>query len=249
MSNVTKSSLLAGISTDVEVEVNDLKDRQGSSFIDKNGIYTATIEQAILHKTKSKGVCCTLLFRGENSIDIDLYIVSFKNKKLTTTCIMGGKTVSLPDYKLFKQMYAVATGEAKPLEELDVKEDVVKYKKFGKDVKLEGETVVDLIGKTIQLGISLQANYAWNAEDKEVDKTEYSVDRNGDVRLTPNLDSVFNTDGFSAEEIITEATEAKVIVSKKTYLESDKAIYYPKLEEKEVEEEEVVEEIEDDLDF
>lgn len=251
---ISKSELLSSVvAVDAEVEAHDMEDKQGGVFISENGIYNTTIEKAFLYKTKSKGICCTLLCRGANSIDIDLYIVSFKNKKLITTCKMQGKTVSLPDYKMFKQLFAVATGEVKPLEEIDVEVETIKYKKFGKEVKVQAETVVDLIGKEIQIGIKLKADYAWDKEGGEdgqgaVDKTEYKTDKNGDILYSKELDSVFTTDGFSAEEVITEAEEPKAIESKIKYLQSDKAIYHPKLEESEDVDEETEEE-EDELDF
>ena len=118
------------------------------------------------------------------------------------------------------------------------KSGIIKYKKFGKEVKIKGETIVELTGKTVQIGIKLKAEYSWNKEDAEVDKTEYRTDRNGDIAYKKELDSVFNVDGFSAEEMLTEAEEAKSIETKRKYLESDKAIYHPELEEAEIEESE-----------
>ncbi len=244
-----KSKLLSGIvAVDAEVEAHDMEDRQGGSFINKNGLYKTTIEKAFIHVTKSKGRVCTVLFRGANTVDIDLFIVSNKKGKLITTCVQQGKTVTLQAYKLFKQLMVVVTGELSLIDEVMVEEETIKYKKFGKDVKVKGEVITALTGKEIQIGITLKANYEWDKEEEAEDKTQYKTDNNGDIRYDKELDSVFNIGGFSAEEILTDAEEAKSIEAKKKYLESDKAIYHPKLEESEAKEDDVTTETTDDSD-
>jgi len=247
-----KSSLLSGIvAVSEEVAAHDMDTGSSNSFINDNGIFKSTIEKAFLFKTKSKGVGCTILFRGENSIDITLYIVSNKKGKLVTTYVSQGKTISLNDYKLFKQLYAVVTGEVKPMEEIDVIPEVIKYKVFGKDVKVDGETIVELIGKEVEIGIRLEESFAWDNEEKCEDKTELKTDKNGDVVYKKSLDSVFSKDGFSAEEVITEATEAKDIESKRKFLEGDKATKRVKLEDKveEESEEDTGADVEEELNF
>jgi len=224
-----KSKLLSGIvAVDSKVEAHDLEQSSGSNFINDNGVFKTTIDKAFLTETKKGGVCCTILFRGENSIDMDIYPVSMKGGKKITTCKMGKETVSLPDYKLFKQMYAVTTGTVKPLEEIETTEETIKYKKFGKEVSVEGEVIDELSGKSLQIAVRLCEEYAYN--DGAVDKTEIKTDKNGNPFYSKSLDSVFSNKGFSAEEVVGKAEEAKAIELKKTFLAGEKATKRVKLE-------------------
>ena len=237
------SELLSGIeAVSEEVSSHDLE-TGGGSFINACGVYPTTIEKAFMTETKKGGVQFDIHFGGANSINIRLYIVSMKNGKKITTCQMGGKTVSLPDFKMFKQIMFLATGKAQDLSEVATKTETIKYKDFGKDVEVEGETVVDLIGKDMQIGIRLEEQY--NYEDGEVDKTSLKVNQNGDVVYKKSLESVFNADGFDTAEVIKNAEEPKAIKSKIAFLESDKGIKRVKLE---APEEEEIEE-EEELDF
>jgi len=241
------NGLLSGIEeVSEEVSSHDLENSSGGGFINACGVYPTTIEKAFLTPTKKGGVKLDIFFGGANKIDIELYIVSFKDGKKITTCKMKGKTVSLPDFKMFKQLYFLATGVGLDLNEVETKTETIKYKKFGKAVSVEAESIPALIGKEVQIGIRLEEQY--NYEDGEEDKTSLRVNTNGDVVYKKELESIFNADGFDAMEVLKEATEAKAIKSKITFLESDKGIKRVKLELPEVEETEE-EEAEDELDF
>jgi len=241
------SKLLSGIeAVSDEVSSHDLE-VSGGGYINQCGVYPTTIEKAFMSNTKRGGVQLDVFFSGANKIDITLYIVSKKNGKLITTCQMGGKTVSLPAFKMFKQIMFLATGKAQDLSEVKTKVETIKYKKFGKNVEVEAETLVDLIGKELQIGIRLEEQY--NYEDGETDKTSLKVNSNGDVLYSKELESVFNVNGFDAQEMIKDAEEAKAIKSKIAFLESDKGIKRVKLEAPEVEEGEAKEEEDDILDF
>jgi len=240
------SKLLSKVeAVDEEVSSHDMEVGGGSNYISECGVYPTTIEKAFMSNTKKGGIQLDLHLGGANKIDFTLYIVSMKNKKLITTCQMQGKTVSLPDFKMFKQLYYLATGEGLDLHEMETTEETIKYKAYGKDVTVEAETITQLIGKEIQVGVRLAEQ--WNYEDGETDKTSLKVNQNGDVVYKKELESIFNIDGFNAEEVLKDATETKALDSKVKFLESDKGIKRVKLEEPEIED--VEEEDEDTLDF
>jgi len=237
------SNLLSDIEeVDSEVSSHDLEVNSGGSYISEGGIYPTTIDKAFMSPTKKGGVQLNIMFGGANKIDCVLYIVSMKNGKKITTCQMQGKTVSLPDFKMFKQIMFLATGKARDLSEVKTKTETIKYKAYGKDIEVEAETVVDLIGKDIQIGVRLEEQY--NYEDGETDKTQLKTNQNGDVVYKKSLESVFNVDGFSTEELLKEAEEPKAIKSKEAFLTGAKGIKRVTLE---FPEDEVVED-EDDLD-
>ncbi len=223
------SSMLKNvIETSEEVTKNDMDSNQGGGFIDKGGVYYTTIEKAFLTKTKKKGIACNLIFGGSNAINLVLYIVSNKGGKLITTCQMNGKTVSLPDFKMFKQLYFVATGEALSLEDMKTKEETISYKNYGKTVEVEGETIIDLIGKDLYIAIREEEKYAYT--NGEVDKTDIARDSNGNPYYDKKLYGVFTKDGLAPIEVLKEK-EPKMMKDTENFLNSDKAIKRVKLEE------------------
>ena len=116
------------------------------------------------------------------------------------------------------------------------------------DVVVEdAETLVDLIGKEIQIGIRLEEQY--NYEDGETDKTSLKTNGNGDVVYKKTLESVFNVEGFDTVEVIKNAEDPKAIKSKIAFLEGDKGIKRVKLDAPEIEESEEETIDEDELDF
>ena len=110
---------------DEEVSGHDMESGGGSAFINAGGVYPVTIKEAFLSKTAKGGIQLDIFFGGDNILDMTLYIVSKKGKSLITTCEMNGKTVTLPSYKMFKQIYFLATGEGLTLEDMELEEDVV----------------------------------------------------------------------------------------------------------------------------
>jgi hypothetical protein len=236
-----------------EVSSHDLEASGGVNYINDNGVYPVTIERAFMTNTKKGGVQLDLHFGGENVLNTRLYIVSKvqsgKDKgKMITTCKMQGKTVSLPDFKMLKQLYFVATTEAKDLSEIETKVETIKFKEYGKDVEVEGETLVDLIGKQINIAVRLEEEYAYDKETKSADKTELKTDKNGDIVYKKSLDDVFTIEGLHAVEVLKETEEPKLMKKKEEFLASDKATKRLVLE---IPEEEEIEEDElpDDLEF
>jgi len=211
-----------------EQSAHDMENGGGSSFINECGVYPTTISKAFLTETKKGGIKLDLMLGGDNMIDLELYVISKKAGKLITTCKIQGKTVSLPSYKLFKQLYFIATGVGLDLKDMELKTETIKYKKYGKDVEVEGDTIVQMIGKEIQVGIRLEESYAY--EDGETDKTQLRTNKNGDVVYDKELHSVFSKDGFSPMEVVSEAEETKEIENEKKFLASDKGIRRVKLE-------------------
>ena len=241
-------NLLSGLTIDAEVASHDLETGGNGSFIKDGGVYPTTIERAFMSKSKSGGVQLDIHFGGANIYNSRSYIavVDKKTKKLKNTCIMQGKTVTLPDFVILKQLYFLACDEGLDIHEMEVTVEDLEFKEYGKTVKVEGvQTITNLIGKEVQIGVRLEEKY--NYEDGETDKTQLKTNQNGDVVYDKTLESVFNKDGFDTAEMIKEADEPKAIESKKAWLTGDKGIKRVKLESPEAEE--VIEEEEDDLDF
>lgn len=253
-------SLLKGIEkVSEEVSANDMNSG-GSNFINTCGVFPVTIEKAFMTATKNGGVQLDVHFGGENILQHRFYIVTVKKDNKgkpiknedgepirVTTCKMQGKTVSLPDFKTLKQLYFVATGEAKDLEEIETKVEDIKYKEYGKTVEVEGETLVDLIGKEVNIAVRLEEEYAWDKEAGETDKTQLKVNGNGDTIYKKSIEEVYSAEGLAAIEIIKE-TEPKMMESKRTFLEGDKGIKRVTLELPEEEEVEI-EDDEDEIEF
>lgn len=227
-----------------EVTKNDLESNQGGGFIKEGGVYEATIDKAFISQTKKKGLQLDLMFSGENMHNETLYIATRnKNKELVSTCVMQGKTVTLPSFKLFKQLMFVATGEPIDLSNIKTTREDVKYKKFGKDVVVEADVIDDLIGKKVMFAIRQSEQYAYDKEAGETDKTQLRVNSDGDTLYQLDITEFYNEDGFTAIEMIKgeEVTKSKDNMEK--FLSGDKAIKKVKLEMPEIEE---AEEDEDD---
>lgn len=239
------SNLLNKI-VEVEVEGNDLENNSGSSFIKEGGVYKVTVDKAFISQTKKGGLQVDLIFAGDNIWQETLYIASMKNKKLTTTCKMGGKTVSLPSFKLFKQIMFLATNEPVDISTIETVEETIKYKAYGKDVEVDGETITALIGK--EFTIAVRAEEEYNYEDGEVDKTSLKVDSDGNTRYKLSLYDVYNEDGLNAIEVVQEAEEPKAMIKTEEFLKSDKGIRRVVLELPEMEEDEIEDE-NDELEF
>lgn len=229
-----------------EVKATELETSGGSSFINECGVYPVTIAQAFVTKTKKGGVQLDLHFGG-NAFNTKLFPVINKDGKLVTTYTAKGKTFSLADFKMLKQLLFVTNGKPLDLADLTLEEETIKFKEYGKDVEVTGESIKELKGKEIQIGVRLEERY--NYEDGEEDKTSLKTNSNGDVVYDKKLFSVYSKSGKTPTEII-KKEEAKQIESDRKFLESDKGIKRVKLEKKEPEYEVEVEGFDnDDLDF
>jgi len=228
-----------------EISAKDLESNQSGGYIKEGGVYIGTIDKAFISQTKKKGLQVDLFFTGDCMHHETLYIANRNNKekKLVTTCQMQGKTVSLPSFKMFKQLMFVVTNEPVDLTNIDTREEEIKYNKYGKDVVVKGETIDILLGKTVQFAIRASEQYAYDKEAKEEDKTQLRVNGDGDTLYNLDMTEVYSEEGFTAIELAKSATEAKSIVKMKEFLASDKAIKKVVLELPEVEEEDDLEDI------
>jgi len=243
-----KTTLFSDIETNEELAEQALETSTGGGgFVKKCGVYKMTIEKAFLTPTKKGGVCLNLHFGGDNLFEAKLYPVIVKNGKKVTTYTFKGKAVSLGDYKLLKQLLFVTNGKPIDLQDMDTTEETIKYKEYGKDVEVEGETCNDLVGKDVNVGVRLAEKYAWNNDEGEVDKTQLATNSDGDILYESSIFSVYSQSGKTPTEII-KKEEAKQIESDREFLNSDKAIKRVKLEAVEFEEDESGD-LEDELDF
>ena len=76
----------------------------GSSFVKDNGVYKGTIERCFVTATKKGGVALTLHISGDSIYSTTIYPVTVKDGKKVTTYSYKGKTQSLADYKMLKQL-------------------------------------------------------------------------------------------------------------------------------------------------
>ena len=233
-----------------EISQHDLESNQSGGYIKTGGVYTGTIDKAFISQTKKKGLQVDLFFSGDNLHHEVLYIANRNNKekKLVTTCKMQGKTVSLPSFKLFKQLMFLATEEAVDLNTIETTEGDVTYKRYGKEVTVDADTIDALIGKTFQFAIRAEEQYGYDKEAEEEDKTQLKVNDDGDTLYKLSMTDIYSEDGFSASEKLTGATETKAKDSMVTFLASDKGIKKVQLELPEIEEE-IEEEEDEELKF
>lgn len=230
-----------------ELAKEELVNGSGSSYVNACGVYKGTIERCFVTETKKGGVCLDLHIGGENIYTTKLYPVTVKDGKKVTTYSYKGKVTSLQDYKMLKQLVFVSTGKGQELADINVEEQDISYKEYGKDVDIKGGMLVDVIGKEIQFGVRLEEEY--NYEDGEVDKTSIKTDDEGNARYKKTLFSVYSAEGKSALELV-KKEEAKQIAKDKEFLESDKGIKRVKLDLPEIEDiEEPASIDEDDIDF
>ena len=228
-----------------ELKSEELENNSGGSFVKSNGIYKSTIERAFITETKKGGVQFDLHLSGDAMFNARMFPVTVKDGKKVTTYVMKGKTQSLQDYKMLKQIIFVATGKGQELPDIKLKEEEVTFKEFGEEKTLEVATLVDLIGKEIQYGVRCEEQY--NYEDGEEDKTSIRTDNEGNPRYKMNIFSVYSAEGKSPIEIVKDI-DAEQLEKDKEFLLGAKGIKKVKLEAPEVEEVED-DESEDDLEF
>ena len=217
-----------------ELKQEELTNKSGTSFVSKNGIYKSTIERAYITATKKGGVQFDLHLSGDNSINFRTYPVSVDKKtgKKVTTYTYQGKTFSLQDYKMMKQVVFCATGKGQELNEIKIETQTVTFKEYGKEVTLEVGMLVDLIGKEIQYGVRCEEEF--NYEDGALDKTEIKTDNEGNPRYKKILFSVYTGLGKTAIELI-KKTDPIQLEKDKEFLLGSKGIKRVKLEAKEIE--------------
>ena len=228
-----------------ELAKEELVNNTGGGFIKTSGVYAGTIERAFITETKKGGVRFDLHISGANTINFTLFPVSVKNKKKVTTYQYKGKTMTLQDYKMMKQVIFSALGKAQELGDITVSEEEISFKEYGKDKTMTVGLLTDLTGKEIQFGVRAEEEY--NYEDRETDKTQIKTDSDGNPRYKLTLFSVYSKEGLTPIESIKEE-EATQIDKDKEFLSGDKAIKKVKLEQPEPSEEDEDED-EDELDF
>lgn len=215
-----------------EEQKSDLERSSGGMFVTEPGVYTGTVEKAFISKTKKGGYQLNLHIGGDNRFETILYPVSKKNGKLVTTSTYGGKTSSLPDYKMLKQLLFVTQGKAMslfPQEDADtvtLKAETIKYKAYGKEVEVEAETITDVIGKEIHFAVRFEERY--NYEDGEEDRTDIKRNDDGDPLYDKRLYAVYSKKGKTPMEIF-KKEEPTTIEKDRDFLEK-KGIKKVKLE-------------------
>jgi len=241
------SDLLQNIETQEVEDNSDLEQGTGTSWIKEAGVFKVKIDKVFITETKKGGLKVSIHTKENNSYREDIYPVIIRKGKKTTTFNSKGKTATLPSYKLFKQLMFVTGSPVVELNKIETKIETITYKAFGKDVTEEVAILPSLTDKEIYIGIKKSAEY--NYEDGEVDKTCYKTDNDGEIRWNYNINSVYDSQGKTAMEIIKKEESAQM-AKDKAYLESAKSIYKPKLELPEEDEIEAGEESEaDNIEF
>jgi len=247
-------SLLAGLFQDIEntseeLQAEELENKSGSSYVKENGIYKSTIERAFIIKTAKGGAEFQLHLSGDNNFNVKMYpvVIDKKTKKKVTTYTYAGKTQSLQDYKMLKQLIFVAIGKGQELSDVKLKEEEITFKEYGKDVTLDVATLTDIVGKEITYGVRCEEQF--NYEDGEEDKTCIRTDDEGNPRYKMSLFSVYSKLGKTPLEII-KKEDATQIEKDKEFLLGAKGIKKVKLELPEEDEIEAGEEAEaDNIEF
>lgn len=232
---------------DESLKNEELVNNSGSNYVNASGIFKGTIERCFATETKKGGVQIDLHIGGENSYNTTLFpVIKNKDGKKVTTYEVKGKQQSLADYKMLKQIIFVATGKGQEIQDLNLKEEEITYKQYGKDVTVTAGTLVDLIGKEIQFGIRLEEQY--NYEDGQVDKTSLKTDKDGNIYYDKKLYSVYSKLGKTPIELV-KKEEATQIEKDREFLTGPKGIKRVKLEIAEIEDIEEVSDIDDEIDF
>lgn len=237
---------------DIDCGTEELKEKEfegngiGGGFVKSGGIYKGTIERAFVTETKKGGVQFDLHITGESMFNYRAYpvIVDKKTKKKVTTYTYAGKTQSLADYKLLKQVIYVATGELQELETLKLEEQEIKFKEYGKDVTMTVGMIVDLVGKEIQYAVREEEQYDY--EDGETIKSRIKTDDDGNPRYKLTMLNTYSKDGKTALEMVKQ-TDAEQIEKDREFLSGPKAIKKVKLDVEETDS--VTDEPEDEIDF
>jgi len=208
-------SILGSIIESQEVDVNkDLEDVVGG-FINTSGIYDVEIRRAYVIESDGGSVGVQVEFSG---LDYPMYLTT-KEKK--TFYEKDGKQLSLPTYTLFKKLYYVATntilsnlGQIATSERLIEVYDWVDKEK--KKVEKTVEYLDDLAGKSVKIAVQMEEQEGF--EDGAL-TGKVAADKEGKPYLNANIIRVYNEDGYTANEIIAEATETKALISDTKRLE------------------------------
>lgn len=230
-----------------ELAKEELSNGSGVTYVKEGGIYKGTIERCFVTTTKKGGACLDIHIGGESVFNTKLYPVTVRDGKKVTTYVHKGKSSSLNDYKMLKQLVFVATGKGQELEDITIEKQDIEYKEYGKAVDVTGGMLVDLIGKEIKFAVRLEEEY--NYEDGETDKTSIKTDNDGNARYKKSIYRLYNAEGQTAIEMV-KKEEPTQLTKDKDFLAGEKGIKRVKLDLPEIEE--IVESsdvVVDDIDF
>jgi len=194
----------------------DLEDVVGG-FINTSGIHDVEIRRAYAIEAESGSIGIRMEFTG---LEYDMYVTTKEKKTYYTK---DGKDFSLPSYSLFKKIHYIATGDIiSGLANVTTSERLINVSEWvdkeRKDIEKTVEYLDDLAGKSMKIAVQMEEQEGYE-DGKPTGKV--SANKDGKPYLRANIIRVYNDDGFTATEIMGEATETKALNSDTRRLEKN----------------------------
>lgn len=199
-------SLLAGASK-AENAVKET-DRLGGFQLLDSGVHLMEIELAYLNTSSTGARALVFSFKNEaGTLRSSQYFVSGDAKGNKTFFVKDGKEINLPGFTITNDIF-LAAGIEEGIDGAVLEEKVIKLysKDAGGEVPTKVQMVINLLGKTVGLGVVKQT----------VDKTALGGDNKyhatGETRDENEIIKVFSTSGLTIPEIDAGITEPAFII-------------------------------------
>lgn len=182
-------------------------DYTGSGLLE-SGVYNCTIKNAYLTKAASGAAAVNFEFKTEDNRDYKetIYFTSGTAKGGKTYYEKDGTRYPLPGFSTFSSVSLLASG--KEINQLATEELVhnIWNSEVRAEVPTKAETLVDLIGQPITLGIVKQT------VDKRALTAAGTYEPTGETRQENQINKVFRaSDHMTTAEIAAQAAEAKYV--------------------------------------
>lgn len=211
------------------VDVNNVEDYSGSSYIGQSGIYDLIIDRAWVIESEKGALGIHIEFKGEGILEQDIYIT---NKDKQTFYNKNGKDMAMPGYIDMKKLNYVVTGQfLTSLSQLNVSEQIVKTytmiddpgnegKKKRSDIEKEVELLIDWSGKEVKVGIQMEEQEKSEKQNgKYVGTGQVLTNKDGIAILKPNIIGYYNNETSQTANEMKKDIEATQINKDKERLE------------------------------
>ena len=193
-------SLFANMKRDEKVE--EIKDNVGGYKVLDSGVYDAMIKVVYAFQSDkgAQGIKMEFQLKDGTVYKETTYISKQTGENYYTR---NGKNFYLPGFIVVDELCAVATEQLLAMQETD--ERIVKEYDYATKGEVEKEVPVltALLGKKVKLGIQKQLEYK---SEKQPDGSYALVDETREINV---IDKVFSEDGFTTNELLDNAEEAK----------------------------------------
>lgn len=179
-------------------------ERLGGGFAWESGVYDATVLLAYLNQASSEAVSFNVVLKNSDGKELkeSFWIKSGKAKGNKTYYTKDGKDYPLPGYSVANSLCIAATGNslAKCMSSIDKKVINIYDPAKGKEAPMERPVIMALVGELVKVAVHQIS------EDKtKKNETTGQYESTGEVRTVNECKFFGNTEGKTAEEILSES--------------------------------------------